>query len=428
MASDRTGARPRRTVGASVNPGPALRRSAPFVAWSGLGLTILWLVLLAALGVSNAEAVSSSTSGAEIIWVLSWLGFGLVGALLASRRPENPIGWTLLGIPFLLYLGLLLAEYAVRGLVVAPGSLPLALVAGWVSKWSMIPGLGLLLLLLLLFPGGRIEGRWMRRAAVATGGVVVVLTGLVAIEPKPIRGDLDIANPLAVTAFGDATVTAAYVAGYALAALALVIGANTVLRWRRARGLERQQFRWFASAVAAFPVMFVLTVMVSDGVGASWSWDPVVLAFFFGMNGIAAAIGIAVMRYRLYDIDRVVSRTVSYALLTALLIGVYAAGVIGLGGLVRAVGGGGGGDLVVAAATLAAAALFGPARRRIQATVDRRFNRARYDAQRIVEEFAQRLRDEVDLEALSAELRETATATVAPRSTSLWLRAGEVAR
>jgi hypothetical protein len=411
-----------------VSPHRLRRRSAPFAAWSMLGLTIAWLIALVVLGAENAATVPSSTSGAELIWVLSWLGFGLVGALLAHRRPEHPIGWILLGIPFLLYLGLLLAEYGVRGLVVAPGSLPLALAAGWISKWSMIPGLGLLLLLLLVFPSGRIESRWMRRIAVAMGVVVLALTGLVAIEPRPIRGDLDIANPLAVTALGEATVTAVYLAGYTLAALALVVGGNTVLRWRRARALERQQFRWFASAVAAFPVMFVITDIISESIGASWSWDPLVLAFFFGMNGIAAAIGVAVMRYRLYDIDRVVSRTVSYVLLTALLIGVYAAGVIGLGGLVRAVGGGGGGDLVVAASTLAAAALFGPARRRIQATVDRRFNRARYDAQRTIEDFAQRLRDEIDLEALSAELRETALATMAPRSTFLWLRAGEAER
>jgi hypothetical protein len=402
-------------------------RWAPFAAWSGLGLTMAWLIAVAVLGTGNAVAVPSSSSGAELLWVLAWLGYGLVGALLAHRRPGHPIGWILLGIPFLLYLTLLLSEYAVRGLVVAPGSLPLALAAGWVAKWSAVPALGLLLLLLLVFPSGRIESRWMRRIAIATVVVVVALSGLIAVEPAPIRGDLDIANPLAFTAFGEATLTAVNAAGYALGALALVVGTNTVLRWRRARGLERQQFRWFASAVAASPVMFVITEAISDGVGASWSWDPVVLAFFFGMNGIAAAIGIAVLRYRLYDIERVVSRTVSYTLLTALLVGVYAVGVLGLGGIVRAGGRAGGGDLVVAASTLGAAALFGPARRRIQATVDRRFNRARYDTQRIVGEFAQRLRDEVDLEALSTELRETGTATMAPRSISLWLRAGGTA-
>jgi hypothetical protein len=411
-----------------VSPHRLLRRSAPFAAWSMLGLTIAWLIALVVLGAENAATVPSSTSGVELVWVLSWLGFGLVGALLAHRRPEHPIGWILLGIPFLLYLGLLLAEYAVRGLVVAPGSLPLALAAGWISKWSMVPGLGLLLLLLLVFPSGRIESRWMRRAAGATVAVVAVLTGLIAIEPEPIRGDLDIANPLAFTAVGDATITAANVAGHTLAALTLLIGANTVLRWRRAQGLQRQQFRWFASAVAAFPVMWVVSVVIANTVAASWSWDPVVLAFFFGMNGLAAAIGVAVLRYRLYDIERLVSRTVSYALLTALLIGVYAAGVIGLGGLVRVAGGAAGGDLVVAASTLAAAALFGPARRRIQAIVDRRFNRARYDAQGTIEDFAQRLRDEIDLEALSAALRETGATTMAPRSISLWLRAGEVER
>jgi hypothetical protein len=402
-----------------VSPGRG-PRWAPFAAWSGLGLTVAWLVAAAVLAVGNTATAEASR--AEFLWVLSWLGFGLVGALLASRRPENPIGWILLGIPFLLYLGLLLSEYTVRGLVTAPGSLPLALVAGWVSKWCLVPVIGLLLLLLLLFPSGRIESRWMRRTAGATVVVVVVLAGLIAIEPRPIRGDLDIANPLAVTAFTEATATAVQVAGHALAALTLLIGANAVLRWRRARGLERQQFRWFASAVAAFPVMWVVSVVFANTVAAAWSWDPVVLAFFFGMNGLAAAIGVAVLRYRLYDIERLVSRTVSYALLTLVLTVVYALGVVGLGAVTRPLTVGTGGDLVVAASTLAVAALFGPVRRRVRGAVDRRFNRARYDAGRTLEAFAQSLRDEVDLDVLLLELADIAHRTLQPSTAVVWVR------
>jgi hypothetical protein len=402
-----------------VSPGRG-PRWAPFAAWSGLGLTVAWLVAAAVLAVGNTATAEASR--AEFLWVLSWLGFGLVGALLASRRPENPIGWILLGIPFLLYLGLLLSEYTVRGLVTAPGSLPLALVAGWVSKWCLVPVIGLLLLLLLLFPSGRIESRWMRRTAGATVVVVVVLAGLIAIEPRPIRGDLDIANPLAVTAFTEATATAVQVAGHALAALTLLIGANAVLRWRRARGLERQQFRWFASAVAAFPVMWVVSVVFANTVAAAWSWDPVVLAFFFGMNGLAAAIGVAVLRYRLYDIERLVSRTVSYALLTLVLTVVYALGVVGLGAVTRPLTVGAGGDLVVAASTLAVAALFGPVRRRVRGAVDRRFNRARYDAGRTLEAFAQSLRDEVDLDVLLLELADIAHRTLQPSTAVVWVR------
>ena len=400
-------------------------RTAPFAPWSLLAATVGFLLALIVLGAGNAVLVEGSSSGAELVWVLSWLGFALVGALLAHRRPLNPVGWILLGIPFLLYLTLFLAEYAVRGLVVAPGSLPLALTAGWIAKWSIVPALALVLALLLVFPTGRIEGRGSRRVAAAVAVVAVLLAALLAVEPLPIRGDLEIMNPLAITAFGQALVTVVYVVGYTFGALALVIGANVLGRWRRARGIERQQFRWFAYAVTVFPALFVTAVIISDTVGAAWSWDPVVVAMFVGMNGIAAAIGIAVARYRLFEIDRLVSRTVSYVVLTALLAGVYVAGVVGFGGLVRSLTGGGGGDLIVAASTLAVAALFGPARRHIQALVDRRFNRARYDAQRTIETFTQRLRDEVDLIALTADLRSVVTSTVQPVHASLWLRSPE---
>jgi hypothetical protein len=398
-----------------------LERVAPALAWGLLTVTVGSLAGTIILGTRNASAVTGSPSGAELIWVLSWIGFGVVGTLLAHRRPRNPIGWILVAIPLSLYVGMLLTEYAVRGLVVAPGSLPFALAAGWVAKWSAVPSLGLVVALLLVFPTGRIEGRWMRRVGFGAAVLVVLLTALIAIEPLPIRGDVDVMNPLAVTAFGDGLVTAVYVVGYALGGLALVTGANVVVRWHRARGVERQQFRWFAYAVISFPVLWIATVIASDTIAAEWSWNPVVIAMFVGMNGIAAAIGIAVTRYRLFEIDRVVSRTVSYAIVTLVLAGVYAVGVVGVGSLVRGMTGGRGGDLVVAGSTLAVAGVFRPLRARVQKMVDQRFNRARYDAQRTVEEFAHRLRDEVDLDVLRAELERIASTTIRPAHTSLWL-------
>jgi hypothetical protein len=182
-------------------------------------------------------------------------------------------------------------------------------------------------------------------------------------------------------------------------------------RWRHSRGVERQQMKWFMTATAILAVVFLLEEIVLP----PFPYGLVLLA-------LPMAVGIAVLRYRLYDIDRLVSPIVSYVLPTVLLAGVYAAGVVGLGGLARSTTGGGGGDLVVAASTLAVAALFVPARRWIQALVDRRFNRARYDAQRPVEAFGLRLRNEVALEALDRELRQVIVASLHPVGVSLWFR------
>jgi hypothetical protein len=203
---------------------------------------------------------------------------------------------------------------------------------------------------------------------------------------------------------------------------AVLAGASAlVVRYRRARRGERQQLKWAVLGGLVSVSVYLTGDLTTRLPGVDW-WLVSLVAF----TVFPLTVALAVLRYRLYDIDRIVSRTVSYGLLTALLVGVYAAGVVGLGGLIRSATGGGGGDLVVAASTLAVAALFGPARRRIQDLVDRRFNRARYDAQQTVEAFAQRLRDEVDLDTLCADLRASANEAIQPRSASVWVRAREV--
>jgi hypothetical protein len=407
-------------------------RYGPVVAW------VLFAVALAALGgavllgVGNAAVVGGSMVGLgplsmlELLWVLAWLGFGVVGVFLIQRRPAGPVGWILLGIPTLTYVTLFLAEYAVRGLVVQPGSLPFALTVGWVSKWSFVPVVGLLLWLVLLFPDEQVEGRWMRRLAVAVTALIGLQAVIIAVEPMPIRGDIDVMNPIALTSLGAAPVVAANVVGTAIALLGVATIVDAVRRWRRSEGIRRQQFKWFAFAVGSFPLLFVATVVISDTVGADWGWDPVVLAFFFALNGAAAAIGVAVTRYRLYEIDRVVNRAVVYTVLTATLIGAYALSVIGLQRLLSPVTSGS--DLAVAASTLAVAAAFGPLRGRVQRFVDRRFDREHFDASRTVEVFGQRLRDEVDLVNLTDELRHVAQRVVRPSLLTVWLRDGEATR
>jgi hypothetical protein len=406
------------TSGRFARWGPALTRlaTAAFVTSAGALAGAVYLAT------GNAAVVDSSTTGVELFWAFGWIGFGIVGLILVSKRPSKPLGWVLLGIPGVVYASLFLAEYAVRGLVVAPGSLPLAVWAGWVGKWLFVLGIGLVLGLVMLFPDEVVQGRRMRRIARLMVVLVAVETVVIAVEPGPVRGDLHgeaVMNPVGLTVFGDAPTVMAGIVGAMIAVVGLVIVVNAVVRWWRATGVRRQQFRWFASAVVAFPVLFTATDI--ERVNHLLGWDPAVLAVFFGMNGVAAAIGIAITRYRLYEIDRVISRTVSYALLTVALIGIYGVGVIVLGSAVRAVTGGGGGDVVVAASTLGVAAAFGPLRRRVQALVDRRFNRSRYDARTTVEVFGQRLRDEVELSRLAQDLQAVVTEAVRPVGISLWL-------
>lgn len=399
-----------------------MERVGPALATATFLGTVSMLIGMVVIGSANAGTVEASSTGAELLWVLGWLGFGIVGLILVVRRPRRTLGWVALALPATVYTSLFLAEYAVRGLVVAPGSLPLALWAGWVGKWLFVPALGLVLTLVLLFPDERVEGRGMRRFAALVAVLVVVQTVIIALEPGPIRGDLAVdaaLNPVGLGAIDGGVTVAASAVGSLLGLAALAIAVNAIVRARRAEGVRRQQFRWFAASVAAFPPVFVVTVLVSDTFGSDWGWDPVVLAFFFGLNAIAAAIGVAVTRHRLYEIDRVVSRTVAYTLVLGALGAVYVATVMALQAVLSPVTGGS--DLAVAAATLAVAAAFGPVRRRLRDVADHRFNRSRYDASREVERFGGWLRDEVDLPTLAAGLTSTVSQAVQPRNVSLWL-------
>jgi hypothetical protein len=239
----------------------------------------------------------------------------------------------------------------------------------------------------------------------------VIVVGF-AVQPNPLEPDY-YGNPMAVPALAPALLAAA-VAGMALELLGLLAGAGSlVLRFRRARGTERLQLRWLTLAGAGASVLVLVGL-----VAGFLSRDPVVLvSLALCLALLPLATGAAILRYRLYDLDRIVSRTVAYGLLTLVLGGGYAVAVLGLGQLL-----GRDSSLVVAAATLAVAALFQPARRRVQAAVDRRFNRRRHDAARVIEGFSARLRDQVDLDALNSELLAVVDQTMQPTRASLWLR------
>jgi hypothetical protein len=341
------------------------------------------------------------------------VAFPVVGALIAARQPRNPVGWQLLAVGALFMLDGTTGAYARYALAVAPGSLPGGLVLAWVGALAFAPIVWVLLILLpLYFPTGRLlSSRW--RLVAWAGGLFTAL----AIVGNALRPDIaeiagigTVRNPFAIPSAIDVLDR---LLTLALPFLIVGIGgamAAIVVRFRRARGVERAQLKWFTYAASLTPLPFIAHDLAPPLA------DPL---FAVILPLVPVSIGIAILRYRLYDIDRVINRTLVYALLTALLGVVYVVGVFGLGQLLNPVTGES--ALAVAASTLAVAALFQPARRRIQTVVDRRFNRRKYNAARTVEAFSLRLRDQVELDRLAAELVSIVDQTMQPTAVSLWL-------
>jgi hypothetical protein len=337
-----------------------------------------------------------------------------VGAVLAGRRPRHPVGWLLLACGLSLSAAGVAGGYAPYGLQVRPGALP---AAAWVAMYypaTALVGFACLGLVLLLVPTGSPPSPRWRWWAWLTAGAPAVLLLAMPLAPRPpeqrYRG---VDNPLDLRPF-DGALLWANRALLAVTVLGVLGGAGSlVVRFRRARGTERQQLRWVVLAAALTGVgMVASVVLVAAGNQVLVGWVGGVCVALLPL-----AVGAAVLRYRLFDLDRIISRTLAYGLLTVLLGLGYAGVVLGLGRLLPQ-----GSSLVVAGATLAVAAVFQPARRRVQAAVDRRFNRRRHDAARTIAAFNDRLREEVDLEALTGELLAVVDETMQPTMASLWLR------
>jgi hypothetical protein len=358
----------------------------------------------------------TSLSASSIPVVVAAVSAATVGALLAARRPAHPVGWLLLGLGLSLIIHDLTYSYTRYGLVARPGALPAASYLAGFNNGIFLSWLSCAGFVLLLTPTGKLPSprwRWWARVAAAAAAVWLLAS---IIHPEPLYPEYPtIGNPLAVPALPRGLLDVLMPAAGVVVLAALVVGAVSLVgRFRRARGTERQQLRWLAwgAALAAVALLVALAALVLED-------DFTLLNMALGVCAalLPLATGAAILRYRLYDLDRIVSRTLAYGLLTVLLGLGYAAVVLGLGRLL-----GRDSSLVVAAATLAVAALFQPLRRRVQATVDRRFSRRRYDAARIIEAFAARLRDQVDLDALHAELLAVVDQTMQPTQASLWLR------
>jgi hypothetical protein len=393
--------------------------------WSGVVVWALWaLTVLGLAATARLDHLLREAGAPELTWlhlssipqVVAAVSAGMVGAVLASRRPRHPVGWLLLGLGLSLTMWGLAFGYTRYGLVVRPGALPAAsylagLVNGVVMLWLSCAGF-----VLLLTPTGSLPStrwRWWARVAAAAAGVWLLWS---VVHPAPLYPEYpSIGNPLAIPALPRPLLDAAIPIGGAVVLVALVVAAGSLVgRFRRARGVERQQLRWLALAAGLAAVALLVAIAALMTQEGSILLD-VALGVCVGL--LPLATGAAILRYRLYDIDRIISRTLAYGLLTVLLGGGYAGVVLGLGQLL-----GTDSSLVVAGATLAVAAVFQPARRRVQREVDRRFNRRRYDAANTIAAFSTRLREQIDLDTLSAELLAVVHQTMEPTTASLWLR------
>jgi hypothetical protein len=390
------------------------------LAWALWTLTLLGLAATVWLDRLLIEAglpeLTTVLSRGNLTSVVAGVSAATVGALVASRRPRHRVGWLLVALGLSNAASGLAFSYSRYGLVARPGALPAAGYLAGFANGAVFLSLSLTGFVLLLTPTGKLPSprwRWWARVQVAAL-VVAFLTS--ALAPMPLYPEYpEIGNPLGVAALADGPLTAAFPVGALLILAGLMAGAVSLLsRFRRAHGLERLQLRWLAmgAALAAVALLVALTALVVEG-------DGVVLQAAVGICValLPLATGAAILRYRLYDLDRIISRTLAYGLLTVLLGLGYAGVVLGLGRLLPQ-----GSSLAVAAATLAVAAVFQPARRRIQAAVDRRFNRRRHDAGQTIAAFSARLRDQVDLDTLTAELLTVVDQTMQPTQASLWLR------
>jgi hypothetical protein len=393
-------------------------RAAAWLAWSiwALSLALVGLGLL--FHIMNLSEPSVPTFAHWVEGTLLGVGFPTVGAIIASRRTHNPIGWLLCAAGLVFGAVMFASEYAIYALLVAPGTLPVGEALASVNPLWVL-GFNLFVLMLILFPTGllpRGRWRWVVYLYVAIAFVEVIA---MLFLPGALEGLELIENPLGIDGLpiGRKPVQAL------VFTLGLVASASLVLRLRRGSWVERQQIKWLAYAAAAATGGSILTYTPPEAIGARWVTSVGYVLLELGVLGIPISIGIAILRYRLYEIDTLINRTLVYGSLTAMLLVVYFGGVATTEAIIRTLTGQEQQpQLAIVVSTLVIAALFNPLRRRIQAFIDRRFYRSKYDARKTLEAFSAKLRDETDLDALNAELVGVVRETMQPAHVSLWLR------
>jgi MFS family permease len=403
-------------------------RAASWLAWSLYGLMICLSIIWSGVGLFSQDSSRNALYlvGEALISLAASLVFAIVAALIVSHQPRNIIGWVLM-VPVGLYVvGGPIQRYIES---LAPSSpeptIPLLLIV-WFNNWNWLLLIIPLLLILLLFPSGRPptpRWRWVGVAAVAWATLFVLMVALAQKISAGTTPDLVVFdNPIGVLRDDTAELLlGVWIAG--LLALVVACAVALFVRYRRANDTEREQIKWLLYACAVFLVVYMSGFV--SGLGGTASLGGYIWGVFFGLSVLTlpAAIGIAILRYRLYEIDIVINRTLVYGSLTAMLLSVYFGGVAATQGIFRTITGHEEQpQLAVVVSTLVIAALFNPLRRRIQSFIDRRFYRRKYDARKTLEAFSARLRDETDLDALSDDLVGVVRETMQPEHVSLWLR------
>jgi hypothetical protein len=408
-------------------------RASAWLAWALAGLTVVMFVASIALCFLARAAHVPSSWGTDLsvgglLGGALFLAFPLVGALIASRHPGNPVGWLSLTIGLLWILSSVFDYYIVYG-VARPGSVPFPVGVAGINNWLWIPAVGLLgTYLLLLFPSGTLPSRRWRPLAWLSGTVIVLLSVGVMFAPGRLQTLGGVRNPFGLEGAHWVTV-AAYVVLPLLPLSMLASALSLVLRFRRSRGEERQQIKWIAFAASIVVVVYLIAMIASfifpsdswSTAGSVWWLNLLTYAALLSFTTLPIAVGFAVLRHRLYDIDLLINRALVYGSLTATLALIYFGGVVGLQSVFVALTGEQS-TLAVVASTLVIAALFNPLRRRIQSIIDRHFYRRKYDAVKTLEGFSMKLRDETDLDALSDDLVGVVSETMQPSHVSLWLR------
>jgi hypothetical protein len=413
-------------------------RTSTWIAWS---LGTLWVVLLALTFLFFT--LNSLHPGVEVdpMWIegtVAAVTLPPLGLLLASRRPEHPIGWLLCAGGLLEGLDHFCGEYSVYALQAEPGSLPAGQAAAWVTSWVYVPYTTLAFFFTVLFPDGRLPSPRWRPVAWLVGIVAMAWATVAALMPTSAmtgpRSVYPIENPLGIEGLESVRyLVLPWVDAFLYCILGLVAVVSLFLRYRRASGVERQQIKWVAYAASVIILAAIYlnfyNAVVDSLMGGSWAWWVGEGLLVAGFVGTPIAMGIAILKYRLYDIDVLINRTLVYGALTALLAAGYFATIMALEGISRLVFQapfraltGQNSALATIAATLAMAALFNPLRHRIQSFIDRSFYRNKYDAAKTLEAFSMKLRDETDLEALSDDLLGVVRETMQPAHVSLWLR------
>jgi hypothetical protein len=391
------------------------RRTAAWLAWSMCALTIALVTFVVVFSVFYRDNLR------DLVFLLAVVSNALVGAVLASNRPRNPVGWFFVFSAASFAVSEATFRYAVYGLVIDPGSLPLARAMAWPATWLWVPGVLLVLVFLpLYFPNGRLLSlRWrpvMWLAIFVSGATVVIW----AFLPGKVGDAWDITNPLGLAALRPAI--GGLEVGMAVLFLGFILSSvvSLVVRFRRSQGQERQQMKWLTYAAATVVGMVLLTTLL-EAANLDFLSDMTGLVTDLLIAGIPVGVGIAVLRYRLYDIDRIINRTLVYGSLTVTLVALYFGGIVVLQRIFVTLTGQQS-TLAVVASTLLIAALFTPLRRRIQGFIDRSFYRRKYDARKTLEAFSTKLKNETDLESLNNDLVGVVRETMQPSHVSLWLR------